>query len=127
MPITVQYLTDEYIVILKLQGVVSSDELDTLLMQEITPFILENADQPVHIIFDAKEYQSDFKEFIDYIGRASQRRVDQSVPPNLVQHFVGSNAWVSSFRTWAKKKFNEEMNSFLTVERALEHIRQQNN
>lgn len=125
MPIPVEFLKEERIAIIRLQGMVESEELDRVIVDEVIPFIHEYVPLPVHLVFDVREYKLDFKQFIDYLGKVGQRRSDYMIPANLEQHFIGSNIWVSSFRTWMKKNFNEQMTVFTSMESALEHIRNQ--
>lgn len=127
MPIATRYLTDERIIIVQFQGMCTADEIDNVIMGEVTTFILEQTPHPVHIIFDVRELEWDFKQFMGYLAKAAHRRSNDIVPDNLIQHFVGNNTWLSNFRSWLNKNFNEYMNGFTSLDVALEHIRSQSN
>ena len=122
MPITIEYRHQERIAIAAMVGNLAAEEIDTTLRGELGRFIKQYSPARVDIIFDVRQFEWDFQQFVKYLTLAAERRKTQGFPPNLVQHYVGQNEWLQNFRNWIDKRYGDQISTFLSLEDALQFI-----
>ena len=122
MPITIEYRHQEQIAIAAMVGNLAAEEIDTTLRGELGQFIKEHSPARVDIIFDVRQFEWDFQQFVKYLTLAAERRKSQGFPPNLVQHYVGQNEWLQNFRNWLDKRYGDQISTFSSLENALQFI-----
>ena len=122
VPIIIEYQEEQHIAIAKMVGNLAAEEIDSTLKGELADFIRKYSPERVDIIFDVYQFEWDFQQFVKYLTLTAERRKSQGFPPNLVQHYVGRNQWLQNFRTWVGKKFGDSINTFGTLEDALQFI-----
>ena len=123
MPIGAEFRDEERTIIIRLVGKIEASELETFNRQTVVPFLLKNAPHTAHLIWDVYEHKSDFSKFVQFLTLAKERRNDSNAPMNFQQHFVGSNSWILTFRTWAQRNYGEDTSSFTNIADALTYIR----
>lgn len=126
MPVKGSYYNDEKsIVIIEMDGMCDADELSAVIVEYSVDHALANEAQHIHVIYDVRTLAWDFPQFIKYLGILAERRKSRVMPSNLTQHFVGNNAWLSSFRTWMQKRFGEDLSGFTNLELAITYVQAQ--
>jgi hypothetical protein len=125
MPITVEFREDTRIIIASMIGNLTAEEIAGLLKNTLDDFIKRHSPERVDMIFDVRQFEWDFQQFVKYLSLAKERRNTEGLPPNLVQHFVGQNEWIQNFRTWLGNRFGTYYGTFLTLEDALSYIENQ--
>jgi hypothetical protein len=122
VPITIEYRHDQHIAIAAMIGNLAAEEIDTTLRGELGQFIQQHSPERVDIIFDVRQFDWDFQQFVKYLTLAAERRKNQGFPPNLVQHYVGQNEWLQNFRNWIDKRYGDQISTFSNLEDALQFI-----
>jgi hypothetical protein len=123
MPVKSSYYDNEkLIVIIEMSGMCDADELSEVVGRDVVDYTLSREPEPMHVIYDVRELEWDFQQFIKYLGILAERRKNRVMPSNLTQHFIGNNQWLRSFRSWMSKRFNEDLSGFTTIEQAIIYI-----
>jgi hypothetical protein len=122
VPITIEFHHHERIAIAAMIGNLSAGEIDNTLRGELGQFIQQHSPERVDIIFDVRQFEWDFQQFVKYLTLAAERRKSQGFPPNLVQHYVGQNQWLQNFRNWLDKRYGDQISTFSNLEDALQFI-----
>jgi hypothetical protein len=122
VPILIEYQEEERIAIAQMVGNLAAEEIDSTLKGELATFIQRHSPERVDIIFDVYQFEWDFQQFVKYLSLAAERRKTDGFPPNLVQHYVGRNHWIQNFRTWVGKRFGDHINTFGSLDDALQFI-----
>lgn len=124
MPVNAKYLDDEErVVLIEMIGLVDSAELSDVIVERTVEYALANPSWHIHVVYDVRELTWDFAQFVKYIGILAERRKSRVMPTNLTQHFIGSNLWLSNFRSWMEKQYSEQFNGFTDTEKALDYIK----
>jgi hypothetical protein len=122
VPIFIDYREAEHIAVARMVGNLAAEEIDSTLKGELADFIKRHSPERVDIIFDVYQFEWDFQQFVKYLSLVAERRKTQGFPPNLVQHYIGRNQWLQNFRTWVGKRFGDHINTFGSLEDALQFI-----
>ena len=122
MPVTMIPHKNEAVLIVELKGHIAAKELSDAMGQVVLPYVRSRAPQMIHVIYDTREIDMEFKEFVGYLSLAARRREEEGRPENLSQHFVGTSHWIASFRNWIGKRFGEQMSMFTSFDEALQYI-----
>lgn len=122
MPIFVERLSDDPIVIAHLSGHLSIE--DILTMFEETVRLTEDVTGRVYRITNVLEAESTFPEIMAIIKQAGNGGRGSTSDPNIKAVFVGTNHWIDfTRRALSQPQYGGiNMSLFHTVEEALEFI-----
>lgn len=125
MPIVISYLQDDKheIILATVSGMNPANDMAEALDGEILPYVRSKAPTVIQVIYDMRDVEWTFPEFMAYLNRTSERRKQGLTPANQNQHFVGSGVWMNNWRSWLQKNYNIETSAFRNVEDALEFIK----
>lgn len=124
MPIEVKVIENENIVILKMIGLLTTDEITDTIAKEVAGRIKNQPDKVIHAIYDVTQFEWTFQEFIKYVTTRVEPQPDNS-NGKVQEHFVGRSQWVQQLRTWWRKKIGKETTAFNSIESARDYIRRQ--
>ncbi|MEO0560481.1 MAG: hypothetical protein AAF125_00100 [Chloroflexota bacterium] len=74
-------------------------------------------------MWDVREFEWDFADFVGYLKLAKERRAHADTPTNFKQYYVGQNMWVQSFRSWMQKNYGELAAVFEDTDQAFDYIK----
>lgn len=125
MPVTVERLEDEPILIATFSGEVHVD--DMVEMFKLSADLMGDDDTQFYRITDARDATSNFMEMFASIKEASTGQPGSTTDARIKASFVGTSTWISFARNaLMNPKFGGlKLAAFETVDDALENIRMQ--
>jgi|GEM_PF-4521741 len=125
MPIEVEVIESENTVILKMIGLLSTDEITNTIAEEVAARVKNQPDRVLHAIYDVTEFEWTFQEFVKYVSMRGKPQSNEG-DGTVREHFVGTSQWVQQLRTWWRKQLGKETTAFSSIDSAREYIRRQN-
>ena len=120
MPVTVERLEGEPILIATLTGYVDYEDIKNVYI--FSNELINDEDKKIYRITDTRTADSSFSEMIKSIQRATQELPGSATDKRIQVVFVGTTSWIQFYRN-ALQKRGIEIAAFLEMERALEAVR----
>lgn len=122
MPIEIERLDGEDIVIMRMIGFLTNEDITNTITLEVTDRVKDKPDMHLHAIYDVTDFEWTFTEFINYIKQKPSSQANP-VAGAVSEHFVGTSQWVNQLRTWWQKQLGKQTTAFTSIDDALNYIR----